>query len=301
MGGRFLAANILLAILLFAGTNGIAKNKNVKKVPGTWQAQPIVIDGNASDWPAPYPYYDEDAMLGYSISNDSENLYITVETGDAATQLKILENGLTVWIDKTATEEQVTAINYPIPASFKSKGGTGEGYTRQHIGQEPGPTEAVQKRIIEMQQNVKKAIDAADEYSLQGFKGCNLQFPVLAENSCGIVVRINMDQDNELIWEARIPFKAFYFKPVVGMADRHRELNICLETTGSKRPAGQPAAQAGKRRGGGFRPSIGIGGMGMGMAFGGGSQQNAYDPNANLMESLYKNTKTSVKTGIAVK
>lgn len=282
--------------------NAIAKNKGTKKIPGTWQAQTITIDGNSADWKTPYPYYDEDAMLGYSISNDSENLYITVETGDAATQLKILEGGLTVWIDKTNKDEQITAINYPIPANYKNRQHAKDAtYNRDHNDPDPGPNEAVQKRIIEMQQNVKKAIEAADEYSLQGFKGCNLQFPVKAENSCGIVVRINMDQDNELIWEAKIPLIAFYYKPKIDRTDKNRTISICFETTGSKRPDGQTARTVRRRSGGGFRPAIGIGGMGMGMQFGnGGGQANAYDPNANLMESLYNSTKTWVTTGIAI-
>ncbi len=294
---------VMLFVLLLMMQDVAAKNKGTKKVPGVWQEQPITIDGNSTDWKTPYPYYDEDAMLGYSISNDSENLYITVETGDAATQMKILEGGLTVWVDKTGKQDEVTAINFPIPANYKnSQRGKDGSYSREHNDPDPGPQEAVQKRIIEMQQNVKKAIDAADEYSLQGFKGCNLQFPVKAENSCGIVVRINMDQDNELIWEAKIPFKSFYFKPKIDRADKNRTIALCFETTGSKRAEGQATRTVRSRGRSGFRPSIGIGGMGMGMQFGGGGNQgNTYDPNANLMDALYKSTKTWVVTGVAVK
>src|SRR5579863_10004437 len=60
-------------------------------------------------------------MLGYAVSNDKENLYITVETGDPATQLKILRQGLTVWIDKTGGKEEETAINFPIPNPNKEE------------------------------------------------------------------------------------------------------------------------------------------------------------------------------------
>lgn len=295
---------ILLVVLSLISVDVVAKNKGAKKVPGVWQEQPIIIDGSSGDWKIPYPYYDEDAMLGYSVTNDSENLYITVQTGDAATQLKILEGGLTVWVDKTGKQDEVTAINFPIPANYKNRQHAKDGsYSREQNEPDPGPQEAVQKRIIEMQQNVKKAIAAADEYSLQGFKGCNFQFPVKAENSCGIVVRIDMDQDNELIWEAKIPFKAFYFKSKIERTDKNRTIAICFETTGSKRPDGQATRTVrGRGRSGGFRPSIGIGGMGMGMQFGGsGNQSTVYDPNANLMESLYKSTKTWVVTGVAVK
>ena len=77
------------------------KNSTTKRLPGYWQNQPITVDGYNNDWPSPYPNYDEKAMIGYNVTNDKDNLYITMETGDLATQLKILTQGLTVWIDKT--------------------------------------------------------------------------------------------------------------------------------------------------------------------------------------------------------
>src|SRR6267154_5604685 len=105
---------LLLSVISIASC-GSSKHSKSKKLPGVWQAEPITIDGNNKDWPSPYPEYDQKAMLGYAVSNDKNNLYITVETGDPATQLKILREGLTVWIDKTGKQEQVTAINYPLP------------------------------------------------------------------------------------------------------------------------------------------------------------------------------------------
>src|SRR5689334_19575009 len=73
--------------------------KTTKAAPGNWQAQPITADGNAADWPSPYPFYDSKAKIGYAVSNDKDNLYISMQTGDQMTVMKILRNGLTVWID----------------------------------------------------------------------------------------------------------------------------------------------------------------------------------------------------------
>ena len=92
-----------------------ASKKTAERLPGNWQPVPITVDGKNNDWPLPHPDYDEKAMLGYAISNDKENLYIVIETGDLATQLKILQGGLTVWIDRKAEKNEETAINYPIP------------------------------------------------------------------------------------------------------------------------------------------------------------------------------------------
>ena len=279
----------------------VIKHKN-KPITGHWPQQPVVVDGLAGEWPA-VSGYDDKAMLGYSCSNDSADLYIRIETGDAATQLKILKNGLTVWLDRTGKEQQITAINYPIPENFKLAGDKGIRTQRINDNADPGPDEAIQKRLLDIRMNVKQAIPQAAEYSLQGFKGCNFQFPLTAGNSCGIVVRMNMNEDNQLVWEACIPFKAFYHKEVIDRTDRNRIFSICIETTEAKRPAGQTTARVRGNARSGFRPGISVGGMGMGMQFGGGngSYNTAYDPNANLMEPLYRSTNTWFRTNLAIK
>src|ERR1700728_3087406 len=97
----FLSA-VMIVALIVAFVSCKSSKSTVKRIkPGAWQVSPIVIDGHNTDWPSPYPEYDDKAQIGYAVSNDKDNLYITVETGDPATQLKILKGGLTVWIDKT--------------------------------------------------------------------------------------------------------------------------------------------------------------------------------------------------------
>ncbi len=124
---------------------------------------------------------------------------------------------------------------------------------------------------------------------------------MLETDSCGIITRMAIDSTNELIWEAVIPLKAFYYKAAITAADKGKPLSICIETAGLKRPAGQKGAKTTGR--GGFRPSIGFGGMGMGMgamgmnaAAGNGNSQPA---DINYMEPLYKDSKTIKWFGLA--
>jgi len=291
---------ILSMFLLFVSCNS-SKHSKSKKLPGVWQAEPIVIDGSNKDWPSPYPEYDDKAQLGYAVSNDKENLYITVETGDLATQLKILKNGLTVWIDKTGEKTEETAINFPIPTEAKEENEEGE--KRPAKGQwQQGNGSSQDKQRMALEDRVKKAITEANEYSLQGFKGCNLQFPVMEKDTCGIVVRMAIDNDNEMVWEAVVPFKSFYTKREVDKRDKGKPMSICFETVGMKKPANQGG---GNRSGGGsgMRPSMGMGGMGMGMRMGGGGSHGGNrgggQSNNSIMEPAYKSTKTWKKFGIA--
>ncbi len=303
--------NILQTLLFFGAVFAFlscssSKHSKSKRLPGIWQVQPVTIDGSNKDWPSPYPEYDEKAGIGYAVSNDKENLYITVETGDPATQLKILREGLTVWIDRKGEKGEETAINYPIPANTDGKEQRAPRQKVQGEGQQGLGVDHQQKQRMELEDKVRAALDGAKEYSLQGFKSCNLQFPILETDTCGIMVRIGLDADNELVWEAKVPFKSFYFKPQLTRADKGKAISVCFETTAMKRPPGQQGGGGNHGGGSGFRPSVGfggMGGMGMGMGMGGGmhrggggrSSQNSTD----IMEPAYKSTKTYKKFGLA--
>jgi len=274
-----------------AGTKG-----GNNKFTGKWQGTPITIDGSNLDWPSPYSDYDVEAGLGYMVTNDKDNLYITVETGDAATQLKILREGLTVWIDKTGEKEEKIAINYPLPNT---------GSTRQEQRQEDRPQGGTMKSALgdgdgarlDLVERVKALLPAAHEYSLEGFKRCNGFFPIAQTDTCGVMVRIGLDDQNELVWEAVVPFKSFYFKPQIGRMDMGRPISIAFETTGLERPKGTRPAGG---RGGGMRPSMGFGMGGMRYAPGGGYNGGGRAPQgSNIMEPAYKTTITWKRVGIA--
>ena len=309
MRSRLLFVFPAVTVLLIAGSCGLMSKSKNKRLPGVWQEQPIVVDGGNSDWTLPYPGYDDKAMLGYAVSNDKDNLYITIETGDAATQLKILRGGLTVWIDKTGGKEENAAINYPIPAyaSEQARKEKESASSAAYWLTEQDRNAPMQKRLLDLREKVKKALGEANEYSLQGFKGCNFQFPLEAQNSCGIVVRVDIDKDNELIWEATIPFKAFYYKSELTRADNGKPLSIGIETTGFKSPDGQSGSTArGGGRRGNVRPSFSVGmGMGMGMQFGGGGMRGRNNGGApepqNILGPLFTSSKTWKKFGVAYK
>lgn len=282
----FLVCTLFFTLIACKST----KTSGTKKLPGTWQKEAIAVDGSNKDWPSPYPTYDEDAMIGYAISNDKNNLYISVETGDLATQLKILRGGLTVWIDKTGANNKLTAINFPIPQEEK--------YPLQLHANSPD------KQRLELEDKVSAALLNASEYSLQGFKSCNLQYPIKENDTCGIIVRIAVDADNELVWEAVIPFKTFYPKHTIDARDKGKPMSICIETTCLKKPAGGSqisGSRVNDIRSVGMRPGLSVGGMGLGMNVGRGRPRGGAAPQYgnNIAEPLYRSTVTWKKFGIA--
>ena len=217
------------SIFIFSFSCNSAKHSEKSKamLPGTWQSQPIVIDGDSKDWPSPYPNYDAKAMVAYATSNDKYNLYITMETGDEMTQMKILKQGMTVSIDTNGRKESQFNINYPL----QNDNDPIEMSKREHHKKES------QFHPDGMwSQNIKKSAKDANQFSLDGFKNCNGGYMVTQTTSCGIKVILRIDEYKELVWEAVVPFKAIYNKDTITASDAGRPISVCFVVNRFKHP-----------------------------------------------------------------
>src|SRR5262249_35900527 len=144
-------------------------------LPGNWQASPVVVDGDSKDWPAPYPNYDSKAMVAYATSNDRQFLYMTMETGDDLTQVKILKQGMTLSIDTNGRKEPQMKINYPLQNENEL----------MEIGLDNERDVTHHSRQLE--QKVKKATTEANQFSIDGFKSCNGGY-FISQAACGLKV-----------------------------------------------------------------------------------------------------------------
>jgi len=257
-------------------------------MPGTWQATPIVIDADSKDWPSPYPNYDSKALIGYATSNDKRYLYITMETGDENTEMKVLKEGVTVIIDTTGGKEQTLAIHYPLPDE----------------SEEPFEVDNNRKTAYsikgikgDLSQKIKRTAADASQMTIEGRTLCSGGFAITQNNPCGIKVKIGVDEYKELIWEAAIPFSAIYGKDTLTKADAGRAISVCYAIKGFKKPKTNNSdnGSSGMGQGGGQ-------GMGGGGRMGGGGgrgnktpQRNGTDPR----ELMYENTRTWKFFGLA--
>lgn len=251
-------------------------SKNV--MPGTWQKEPIEVDGDSKDWPSPYPNYDAKAMIAYATSNDRENLYITMQAGDEVTQMKILKQGMTVMIDTSGGKEAQLNINYPMPndndpLDLATEGGGYKGNSR-----EPGGARKWEKMI-------SKNADQATQLSLDGFSNCSGGYAISQTTPCGIKVKLRIDEYKELVWEAVVPFKAIYNRATITAADAGKPISVCFVVKGFKKPS--PKNQDNNTGGmnNGMGTGIGMNSRMNGGARGGGRSNSIDNP-------LYETTKT---------
>jgi hypothetical protein len=239
-----------LSLILAAACRSSRADKDKALQGPIWQRQPIVIDGSDVDWAKPLPFYDKKEGLHYSLSNDRNNLYVLVSARSPDEQQKIIEGGLTLWINNQAQKANSEAVGISYPT-----------------GRRPSRESAImaEARPDRYQEKKHSLEDDMSAYILYGFnKDTTVQnFDIDEANEEGIQVRIGFNSINELTYEAMIPLAAIYPQnSTPNFAGKTFAVGIYVE--------GLPPGERGGRGGGGRSPVSVDGGIGMG-SFGGGS------------------------------
>jgi hypothetical protein len=227
----------------------------------SWQTKPVVVDGDPSEWFIPLRFYDADTKLNYTLSNDDEKIYLCVRIVDELSQAKVIRNGINIWFDTLAKKNKQCGILFPVPDKggdeYQSDGATGGGGSH-HRGDGSGKHGSGDNDAIK-----KKFLRQANQMQLIGFKK-GIPDYLAPENEYGINVSINWDANNIMIYEAAIPFKAFY-KPALVAKDSLRNFDFSMTIHGFPAPEKKDDGNSG---GGGMGGAGG--GMGGGMPGGGG-------------------------------
>ncbi|MEI7501889.1 MAG: hypothetical protein WCJ61_01255 [Paludibacter sp.] len=79
-------------LIIFAFSTGISSQISNSK----WQAQPIVIDGDAADWVSIPRFFNAESNVQYEFRNDANNLFIIIKATERATQMQLLRAGFSV-------------------------------------------------------------------------------------------------------------------------------------------------------------------------------------------------------------
>jgi len=242
-------AALLIFFCLAAGCRSSRTDQETATAQtGIWQRTPLLIDGSDNDWIRPLPYHDKKDQLSYSITNDKENLYIMLATGDKQEQQKIIQGGLTVWFNTHGEKEEGNSAGIAFPTDSRNN-------RDRNLMAAARPDLA--------QKNVESLTDLKD-YSLFGF---NKEQPIQtyeygARNEQDIEVTVAFNNAGELIYEARVPFKSL-FPMISSPAAGRRSIAVGFFMEGIPPQPGQDQG------GGGSGVSVG-GGLGFGSYGGSG-------------------------------
>ncbi|MHA4807267.1 hypothetical protein ACX0G9_04150 [Flavitalea flava] len=229
---------------------------------GIWQQQPIFIDGQDGDWTRPLPYTDKKEKLNYSITNDRENIYILLAVKDEIEQQKILQGGMTVWVNGSAEKNESNAVGIGFPTDSRkdhdrrlmeeARGNRGNGNVNGNSNGNGRKDEPKEKFAT---------LEDLKDYSLYGFlpDGNVGNYDYGDHNEAEVGVKIGFNKDGEMIYEASIPLKTVF--PKNNATGKSIAVGFVVEGF-------PPDANVRQRGGGGGGVSIG-GGLGMG-SFGSG-------------------------------
>jgi len=276
-------------VLLGCGA-GKKAGKTAEKLPGNWQAEPIAVDGDSKDWPSPYPNYDSKGKIAYATSNDGKYVYVTLETGDELTEVKVVKAGVTVSIDTSGGRDPQFRINYPLQNENDEMLDLPQPSKGNNTGHE--------QRQLTYQ--IKKMMSMDNQFSLEGFGTCSGGYSTSQNVPCGIKVRAAIDEYSELVWEAAIPVKMLYGKETLTAEDAGRPISICMTVNALKQPKKSSDPNSEPTMGTGSQNMNG-GGMGMGGGRGRGAGGHGRTPTENPLEHLFSTTKTWKQFGLATK
>jgi hypothetical protein len=234
----------------------------------TWQSKPVVVDGQTNDWEIPLRFFDEKTKLGYSVTNDGENLYICVRATDDENVQGITRRGLQLWIDTTGKKGHQVGILFPL---IEHKSGNSEGGKKQQGSQDGNTTADNQQKssFMDMPDTAKenrmhrRFMENAKQMHVSGFKTVP-DGVVELPDVYSLNLAVSWNSYNVLVYEASIPFKSFLKNP---KADSSRVLGITFSfsvTPKRTQSEGGGGMHGGHGGGGGMGMGGGMGGGGMG-------------------------------------
>ena len=100
---------ILAVVCLFATksmANGLNINDSAAKINH-------VVDGNISEWKADKFEVDKETNIAYAVDHDANNIYLAMKVSDQRTQMKLMMQGMNLYIDKKGKRKEGTGIEFP--------------------------------------------------------------------------------------------------------------------------------------------------------------------------------------------
>ena len=214
----------------------------------TWQQQPLTIDGSDKDWTRPLPGFNNSDNLSYEIANDGDNLYILISTKDQLEMQKIIQGGMTVWVNTKADKSQSEAVGIGYPLDSRND-------HDRTLMEEAQPDKYKQPKPV--------TLEDKKDYALYGFGNSSGvgNYAYGDDNPQGVKMKMDYNNGGELIYEASIPLTTLYpgHNPGSSYASKSIAVGIFVDALPPNSHVPRGAS------GGGGGPEIGVGG---GLGFG---------------------------------
>jgi hypothetical protein len=205
-----------------------------------WQNEPLSI-AETEAWLTP-TNTDKRSKLEYALSNDRENLYITLQTADPATRIRIIRAGLEIEIQTPENAKNPAIVGYPLPEERIT--------LFDGVGRQEGPRDRNRQDPREM---FERVMANQTKLNLSGFNNHpNGRVPL--GNEGGINIALDMDSQGVIIYKAIIPLNTFLAE---ALSEKRAQANniLTIRINALDVPSGPPGNFRGPGMPGGSRTS----------------------------------------------
>lgn len=245
--------------LLLFGLLGLSSISLAQSSLSKWQSQPIVIDGDRSDWVSIPRFFDSSSNVQYEFRNDAQNLYLIVRTIDRAAQMQMMRGGFALKLKVKTKIPTRCSITFPAqkmempPQQFNNKGSELQMLVEKTT---PKPGEMPKDSVV-----------------LDGFKYSNGAIGSENKDENKICFARNKETREQLIYELRVPLREIYGADFIleNVTSVPIQLQITINEL-SQNSRNQDKGGKGMRGNGRMRGGMQGGGMRGGMPGGGGMQ-----------------------------
>ncbi len=203
-----------------------------------WRTQPIIIDGNGTDWPETYQFFEKESKVLISVMNDRDNIYVRLLLRSKATQMMFLRAGFVTWIDDSGGSKKNFGVQFPLP--------------KQNDMQRELADHKPRNSMQDVLEDSRHTLSV-----LKGPQGNRLVHTISMNEAAelGIYTCLGLES-GYLVYELQVPYNASASDKTVGIGFETGELE---RPAAKKRPGGgdeMARGRGGQSRGGkGQRPS----------------------------------------------
>jgi hypothetical protein len=256
-----------------------------------WMAQPVIIDGENTEWGRSLNFYDEDTKLSFALGSDSNNIYLCFESENGPNQMKIMRAGMNIELSTKGKNKHEVFIAYPLPQKEQEPVTTGTDSSNNN-------TSSFTHQVHDAASFKTNYLTKHAVMQVKGFASANGEIPV--KNASGLNVAMNWDSASNLFYEIAIPKKEF-FGADYSPKEASEEITLSVEVNALKHmpSEGQNKSGDGESHGegmndggmhGGGMHGSGMGGEGMheGGSYGGGKQWSEADRESLGVKTSFK-------------
>lgn len=211
------AKGLMLSIVytLLLNLSPAFSQKKAETIMSRWADKPVLADGLLNDWPDTLSLYNNDAGLYYSLSNDSQNIYLALRSASRESLTRILIRGISFSANIEKKKEAPT-VTFPVP------------------DRTPGRSRDT-KAQPDMQEALQQLLEKVKDIRVQGFKEI-IDGSISLENTYGIRAAAAFDHNNNLVQEIIIPLKLLNLS-----ADTTGPVTYRIRVNGIQEPPGRMA------------------------------------------------------------